>query len=181
MTRNTRLRVNPGGAVLCIAVLCVALSTIGSSVNVAAAADRSWVVAAGPAQKDEADDQKQSEQTPEEKFAARFPQPVVAGALLGLPVLDGNDSTIGYVREVVRSPERKIFLIVPYSGWLGWVRTEHGKRPVAVPIEVVTLLGRQINAQDMARDDFDRAATWSPGQDAPIPAEEKTLIGLGRR
>jgi hypothetical protein len=179
MTRNTRLRVNLGSAVSCIAV-CIALAVIGTLVNVAAAEDRSWIVAAGPAQKDEAD-QKKPEQTPEEKFAARFPQPVLAGALLGLPVLDGNDSTIGYVREVVRSPDRKILLIVPYSSWLGWLRTEQGKRPVAVPIEVVTILGRQINAQDMPRDDFDSAPTWSPGRDIQVPATEKTFIALGRR
>jgi hypothetical protein len=178
MTRNTRLRVNPGTAVLCVAGLCVVFSAISTLVN-ADAQERSWIVAAGPAQNDRSE--KPSERTPEEKFAARYPQSVLAGDLLGLPVLDENDSTIGYVREVVRSPERKIFLIVPYSNWLGWLRTERGKRPVAVPIEVLTILGRQINAQDMPRDDFDRASTWSPGRDVPLPAGEKTFIALGRR
>jgi hypothetical protein len=181
MTRNTRLRVNPRGAAFCIVGFCAALSIIGCVVKVAAAQDRSWIVGADPAQKDQADDQKQSEQTPAQKFAARHPQAVLAGDLVGLPLLDENDSTIGYVREVVRSPDGKIFLIVPYSGWFGWVRTEQGKRPVAVPIEVVTILGRQINAQDMAREDFDRAPTWSAGQDVPLPTGENILIALGRR
>jgi hypothetical protein len=179
MTRNTRVRVNPPGALLCTAGLCAALTIISTLANATAVKDRPWVVAAGPTQNDKAE--KPAEQTPAQKFAARYPQPVLAGDLLGLPVLDENDSTIGYVREVVRSPDRKIFLIVPYSGWFGWVRTEQGKRSVAVPIEVVTILGRQINAQDMPRDDFDRAPTWSPGSDLPLPAGEKTLIALGRR
>ncbi|MGI8526055.1 MAG: hypothetical protein ACR2K5_07710, partial [Pseudolabrys sp.] len=111
----------------------------------------------------------------------RFPQAVLVGDLLGLPVLDGNDSTIGYVRQVVRSRDLKVFLIVPYSSSFGWLRTEYGKRPVAVPIELVALLARQINAEDMSREDFDRAPSWTPGQDDPIPAGEKTPIALGRR
>ncbi|HEX3708569.1 MAG TPA: hypothetical protein VHV56_01640 [Pseudolabrys sp.] len=124
------------------------------------------------------DDEKR---TPEQKMQDRFPQPVRVGDLLGLPVLDYNDSTIGYVHEVVRSPQGKIFLIVPYSAHFGWARTEWGKRPVAVPIEVVAILARQLDALDMSRDDFDKAPTWKPSQGQRIPSDEKTLIALARR
>ena len=37
----------------------------------------------------------------------RWPQPVKAGFLIGLPVLDYDDSTIGHVRKVVRTPTAK--------------------------------------------------------------------------
>jgi hypothetical protein len=119
--------------------------------------------------------------TPQQKMQKRFPQSVRVGDLIGLPVLDDDDSTIGYVREVVRSVEGRVFLIVPYSAWFGWAHTEWGKRPVAVPIEVVTILARQLNSVDMPREDYDEAPTWTSSQDRPIPPDDRTLIGLGRR
>lgn len=123
----------------------------------------------------------EKELTPRQKFQKRFPQPVRVGDLIGLPVLDDDDSTIGYVREVVRSPDGKISLIVPYSAWFGWLPVEWGKRPVAVPIEVVAILARQLNSVDMMRDDYDGAPTWTSPQARQLPLDEKTLIALGRR
>jgi hypothetical protein len=120
----------------------------------------------------------------EARMAMRFPQPVRVGDLIGLPVLDDNDSTLGHVREVVRNPQGKIRLIVSYGGWLGgWLNW--GGRPVAVPIEVVGILGRQIAAIDMPRQEFAAAPTWTPasaaGADQPIPADETIRIALTRR
>src|SRR5690242_11700276 len=77
----------------------------------------------------------------EARMQMRFPQAVRVGDLIGLPVLDGDDSTLGRVREVVRDPNGRIKLVVGYSKWWGL-----GGRPVAVPIEVVGILGRQIAA-----------------------------------
>jgi PRC-barrel domain len=74
----------------------------------------------------------------------RFPQKVKVGDLIGLPMLDDNDVTLGRVQRVVRTPEGKIKLIVGYSKWFGWFG-----RPVAVPIEVVAILARQIASLDM--------------------------------
>jgi len=148
-------------------------------------------VAAGPASKQAADSDSgekaaaeggsAAEPTPEQKMQKRFPQPVRVGDLVGLPVLDDYDSTIGYVREVVRLPGGKTFLIVPYSAWFGWARTAWGKRPVALPIETVVILARQLDAVDMPRGDFDEAPSWVPGRGQTVAAEEKILIGLGRR
>ena len=139
-------------------------------------------VASGPPIEKNANTQAaEKEQTPEEKMKRRYPHPVRVGDLVGLPVLDDDDSTIGYVRDVVRSPQGKVFLIVPYSAWFGWARTEWGKRPVAVPIETVVILARQIDALDMSRDDFNDAPTWTPAQGQPVGSDEKTLIALGRR
>ena len=61
--------------------------------------------------------------SPEAKMARRFPQKVRVGDLIGLPVLDGDDVTLGRVQKVVRTPEGKIRLIVSYSKWLWLVRS----------------------------------------------------------
>ena len=125
------------------------------------------------------------ELSPEQKMQTRFPQPAKVGHLIGLPVLDGDDSTIGYVQQVVRTPENRIVLIVPYGKWFGWARDggplAWGRRPVAVPIEVVVILGRQINAVDMDRKAFEAAPTWAAGQSQPHSPAETIKIALGRR
>ena len=55
-----------------------------------------------------------------ERMRRRFPQAVRVGDLIGLPLLDDGDRTLGYVRQVVRTPQDKIELIVAYGGCLGW-------------------------------------------------------------
>jgi hypothetical protein len=154
----------------------------------ARAAELPFKIAAGPSDQgahalpgDRASPSQEEKLTPEQKMQRRHPQPVRIGDLIGLPLLDENDSTIGYVRQVVRKPDGKVALIVPYSRWFGWAHTEWGKRPVAVPIETVAILARQVNLLDLSPEDLDVAITWMPGQGQPLPADEKTLIGLGRR
>jgi hypothetical protein len=105
----------------------------------------------------------------------RFPQPVKVSDLIGLPVYDDNQSTLGHVREVVRTPAGKIQLIVSYSPWFGW-----WGRPVAVPIEVVGIFGRQIAALDTSRQEFAQAPTWSDAGAQPIPSTDTIRIGLTR-
>jgi PRC-barrel domain len=114
--------------------------------------------------------------SPEQKMRRRFPQPVKAGDLIGLPVLDWDDVTIGHVRHVVRTPAGKIQLIVTYGGFFGW-----GQRLVPVPIEVVAILGRQLAALDMSRAEFDKAPAWSSPQTVPIPPTEMIQIAITRR
>ena len=106
----------------------------------------------------------------------RFPQPVKVGDLIGLPMLDWDDVTIGHVRHVVRTPQGKIQLIVTYGGLFGW-----GQRLVPVPIEVVAILARQLAALDMPRAEFDKAPTWSDSQTVPIPPSEMIRIAVTRR
>jgi hypothetical protein len=114
--------------------------------------------------------------SPEEKMLRRFPQPVKVGDLIGLPVLDWDDLTIGHVRHVVRTPVGKIQLVVTYGGWFGL-----GQRLVPVPIEVVAILARQIAALDMPRAEFDKAPTWSESQTMTIAADEMIKIAVTRR
>lgn len=119
---------------------------------------------------------KPEARTPEEKMQRRFPQPVRVGDLIGLPVLDDYDRTIGRVQAVVRTSTGKIRLIVPYGGFLGWNR-----RLVAVPIEVVAIAGRQLAALDMPRKAFDEAPTWNDAQATQIDQNEIIRIGLYKR
>ena len=160
---------------------CLAATANGVPASVAVAAESVVRLAAGPPPDQASKTGKAPELTPDQKMKARFPQPVRVGDLLGLPVLDDDDSTIGYVRQVVRSPEGKVYLIVPYSRWFGWARTDWGKRPVAVPIETVVILARQLDALDMSRDEFDDSPTWQQAEGKSVPEDEKTLIALGRR
>jgi hypothetical protein len=114
--------------------------------------------------------------SPEQKMQRRFPQPVKVGDLIGLPVLDWDDVTIGHVRHVVRTPAGKIQLITTYGGFLGW-----GERLVPVPIEVVAILARQLAALDMPRKEFDAAPTWQASQTMPIAPGEMIRIAVTRR
>src|SRR4051812_34798967 len=83
------------------------------------------VVAQGGAHSDpkemkSAEPQEDAKLSPEEQMRRRYPQPARVGFLVGLPVLDYDDITIGYVRYVVRTPEGKIQLIVNHGRFLGW-------------------------------------------------------------
>jgi hypothetical protein len=123
--------------------------------------------------------------TPEQLMNRRFPQPVRVGSLIGLPVLDWNDSTIGYIQQVIRTPEGKIQLIVPYYPWFGFVRNggwlDSWRRPVAVPIETVAILARQVDALEMSREDFDEAPTFQASTAMPLSADDQIRIAITRR
>ena len=120
------------------------------------------------------------ESSPEEKMNRRYPQPVRVGFLVGLPVLDEKDSTYGYIREVVRTPAGKVVLVVPYRAWLGWAPTDLGRKTVAVPLETVAILGRQVAALEFSRDDFARAPAYV-AQDTPLSHDETIRIAVTRR
>jgi len=124
----------------------------------------------------QAQDKADEEETPEAKMAKRFPQKVRVGHLIGLPLLDENDVTLGLIQKVVRTPGGKIQLIVSYSKWFGWFG-----RPVAVPIEVVAILALQVDAVDMPREDFEAEPTWTPGKDTVLADDETIRIALARR
>lgn len=114
--------------------------------------------------------------TAEARYNRRFPQKARVGDLINLPVLDDNDVTLGHVQKIVRTPEGKIRLIVSYSRWFGWFG-----RPVAVPLETVVILGRQIASVDMQPSEYQAAPTWIEGKDEVVPANDIIRIALGRR
>jgi hypothetical protein len=110
-----------------------------------------------------------------ERMNRRFPQAVRVGFLIGLPVLDDSASTLGYVRKVVRTPAGKTQLIVSYSRWFGWFG-----RPVAVPLEVVGIEGRQIASLDMPRSEYAAAPTWTAADATLLPDDVTIRIALAR-
>jgi len=89
-----------------------------------------------------------------ERYLKRFPQPVRVGDLIGMPVLDLNSSTLGYVRQVVRTPAGEIEFIVDYSRWWGWFG-----RPVAVPLEALGIEGGHLVSLDMSPSEYAAAPT----------------------
>jgi hypothetical protein len=114
--------------------------------------------------------------TPEARMQARFPQNVRVGDLIGLPVLDESASTLGHVRQVVRTEHDKIELIVAYGGLLGW-----RARPVAVPIEVVGIQGRELASLDMSPADYAKAPTWDDAKAQILSSDSTIKIALARR
>ncbi len=111
-----------------------------------------------------------------ERMRRRFPQPARVGSLIGLPVIDENGRTLGYVRELVRTRQGAVKLIVSTGGWLGW-----GARSIAVPIEVLGIAGRQLVSLDMERSDYAAAPTWQQSDEQVIPDNDNVAVALARR
>jgi hypothetical protein len=126
--------------------------------------------AAAPAEADKDDDSLEA------KYKRRYPQPTKVSHLIGLPVLDDNDVTLGHVQKVVRTPEGKIELIVSYSKWFGWFG-----RPVAVPLEAVVILALQLDSVEMQPEDYADAPTWTEGKDQVLADDDIVRVALGRR
>jgi hypothetical protein len=61
---------------------------------------------------------------------------------------------------------------LPYSGWCGWCSWD--ARPVAVPIEVVGIRGREIASLDMPRSDYAAAPAWWR-EDATILSNDDSI------
>lgn len=114
----------------------------------------------------------------QDRMQRRFPQAVRVGDLIGLPVLDQQASTLGYVRAVTRTAQNKITLIVSYSRWFGWFGWF--AHPVAVPIEALGIEGRQLLSLDMAPSEYAGAPTWHPGGAAELAADTMIKIALAR-
>src|SRR5262245_4582454 len=139
-----------------------------------------WNVAQAASTQPSSQEGSDAELSPEEKMRRRFPQPARVRDLIGLPVLDDDDNTLGYVQRVVRTHDGKIQLIVRYGGWFGWIGW--WQRPVAVPIEVVALLGPHVAALDMSPDQFRTAPTWQPSPDVrEIGPDETIRVAITRR
>ena len=151
----------------------------------ARAAEPAVIVAAAPQSQSPSKADGKADLSPEEKMNRRFPQPIRVGDLVGLPVLDGQDSTIGFIRQVVRASDGKIQLVVPYGRWFGWVALggpfDRYRRLVGVPLERVAILGRQVAALDMPREDFDNAPVFDARSYATLAHDDVIKIALTRR
>jgi hypothetical protein len=110
-----------------------------------------------------------------ERYLKRFPQDARVGDLIGLPVLDLSSSTLGYVRQVVRTPAGEIKFIVKYSRWWGWFG-----RPVAVPLEALGIEGRLLVSLDMLPSEYAAAPIWDGTEVTPLPADATVRVALAR-
>ena len=118
--------------------------------------------------------------SPEEQMRRRFPHPARVRDLIGLPLLDWRDNTLGYVQRMVRTRDGKIQFIVRYGGWFGWIGW--WQRPVAVPIEVVGLLGPHVTLLDIGPEQLRDAPTWQPSPEVvEIGPDETVRVALTRR
>jgi hypothetical protein len=111
-----------------------------------------------------------------DRMRRRFPQPATVASLIGLPLIDENARTLGYVRRIVRTRQGATKLIVTYDGFLGW-----GARLIAVPIEVVGIAGRQLVSLDMPASDYVGASTWHPNGEEEVPDDASISVALARR
>jgi PRC-barrel domain protein len=137
-------------------------------------------VQAASTQPSNAEQTKEEQLSPEEQMRRRFPQPARVRDLIGLPVLDWSDNTLGYIQRVVRTGDGKIQLSVRYGGWFGWIGW--WQRPVAVPIELVALIGPHVGALDMTPEQFRNAPTWQPSADSrEIGPDETIRVAITRR
>lgn len=114
--------------------------------------------------------------SPEAKMARRYPQPIRVGNLVGLPLIDDDNRVFAEIVDVVRTPDGKVRLVASYGAWFGWF----GRR-VAVPIEVVAIVGKQVASLDMKPDAYRTAPTWTAGRDSAIPRDETIRIALTKR
>ena len=113
--------------------------------------------------------------SPEERMARRHPQNVRAGDLVGLPLLDVRDRTLGRVERVVRDAQGKVVLVVRSGGWFD------AGRSIGVPMETVAILGRQIALLDISRDAFLVAPEWRDTTATQIAAGDTLRIALTKR
>jgi hypothetical protein len=112
----------------------------------------------------------------EERMNRRYPQPVRVGDLIGLPVLDDGERILGFVRQVVRTPQSQLKLIVSYNGLFGWLGLGHS---VAVPIEAVGIFGRNIASLDMPRSEYANAPTWA-GDGTALSNNDAIRVALAK-
>jgi hypothetical protein len=110
-----------------------------------------------------------------ERYLRRFPQPARVGDLVGMPVLDLNSKTLGYVQQVVQTPAGEIEFIIGYSRWWGWFG-----RPVAVRLEVLGIEGGHLVSLDMQPGEYDAAPTWHDTGATPLPADATVRVALSR-
>jgi PRC-barrel domain len=155
-----------------------ALLTATFFVIVAVAVDSS--ARAASTQTSSTDQAAEEKLSPDEKMRRRFPQPARVRDLIGRPVLDWRDNTLGHVQQLVRTREGKIELIVRYGGWFGWIGW--WQRSVAVPLEAVALIGPNVAALDMTTRQFREAPTWQPStENSEVRPDEMIQIAISRR
>jgi len=116
--------------------------------------------------------------------AARFPQPVQVGALIGRTVLQPLESqpVLGHVAAVATSSDGTVIVVVNYGGWFGRFGGVFGigARPIAVPVAAMTLLGPYMEIVGFTPQQLDRFPTFHDAGAVPLPPEDDIAVGLSK-
>ena len=122
------------------------------------------------------DDDGDDDESLAEKAAERFPQPVPAGTLLHRTVLEPLESqpVLGHVAGVLRAGDGTIDIVVNYGGFLGF-----DARPIAVPLDAMTLLGEDMEIVDFTPAQLRTFPTFK-GSGTPVPPDQIVHVGLSR-
>lgn len=114
---------------------------------------------------------------PAERAAARFPQPVRVGDLLGKEVLRPVEAqnVLGRVAAIARRLDGAVLIVVRLGGVLGL-----GARPVAVPVEATALLGPYLAVMDLSPGQLRALPTYGGAGAQTLPADETIRVGLTR-
>jgi len=109
-----------------------------------------------------------------ESTAKRFPQPVRVGDLLGREVIRTveRQDVLGRVRGVVRDRDGQIMAVVDFGGFLGF-----GARSIAVPVDAMVLLGRDMEIVAFTPEQLRQFPTFSPS--GTMEVEDDTIINVG--
>ncbi len=113
----------------------------------------------------------------QQSASRRFPQPVVVATLLHRAVIEPVESqnSLGRVRSVVRRPDGQVELVMSYGGFLGFF-----SRPIAVPIDAVTLLGQVVEVMDFTPAQLGRFPTFAAADATPLPPGDIIKVGLAK-
>jgi hypothetical protein len=109
--------------------------------------------------------------------AMRFPQPVRVGDLLGRDVLRPVESQdrLGHVRELVRDSTGQILVVIDFGGFFGF-----GSRPIAVPVDAMVLLGRDMEVVAFTPDQLEHFPTFSSSGTTSLSRDAVIKVGLAK-
>lgn len=112
-----------------------------------------------------------------ERAAARFPQPVLVGALIDRQVLEPAErqDVLGRVATVGRGVDGGIVMVLRLGGVLGF-----GTRAVAVPIEAMVLMGEYVEVAAFSTAQLRALPTADESGVVPLPADAVIRVGLAR-
>jgi len=109
--------------------------------------------------------------------AMRFPQPVSVGDLLHRDVIEPVESQnlLGTVRQVVRGHDGTLAVVIDYGGFLGFAT-----RPIAVPIDAMVLLGKDMEVVAYTPKQLKGFPTFSDDGTTPVPPDTIIKVGLAK-
>ena len=122
-------------------------------------------------------DDEDGDESLAEQASERFPQPVKAGSLVHRTVLEPIESqpVLGHVAAVVRTDNGETDIVVDFGGFLGFFT-----RPIAVPVDAMTLLGRDMEIVGFTPAQLQLFPTFKTAGTLPVPSDQILSVGLSR-